>query len=273
MLDLRRLRLLVELSRRGTVGAVAQALSYSQSTVSSQLRVLEKEAGVALTEQVGRRLRLTAAGELLVVHGVRLLAELERAEAGLVALRGEVVGTVRVAAFQSAVLTLLPPALLHLRGHHPDLRVEVTELEPQVSLPALAGGELDLVLAEEYPGHPLPRLLGTDRQDLLSDRLELVAPHGWGPLRLADLAGRPLAMEPPGTPAHEWAVRVCREAGFEPDVTVTSTDLQVQLRMVERGLAAALLPALAEAGGRPGVRVMPLPGRPRRGVFTATRAG
>lgn len=273
MLELRRLRLLVELSRRGTVAAVAEALSYSPSTVSSQLGVLEREAGAALTEQVGRRLRLTPAGELLVTHAVRLLAEHERAEAGLAALRGEVVGTVRVAAFQSAVLALLPPALLALRAAHPDLRVEVTEAEPAVSLPALAGGDFDLVLAEEYPGHPLPRTLGVDRVDLLSDSLDLVIPVGWSVRGLADLAGWPLAMEPSGTTAREWAVRVCREAGFEPDVVVTSTDLQVQLRMVQRGLAAALLPELAEAAGRPGVRVVPLQGRPRRRVFTATRPG
>lgn len=68
-------------------------------------------------------------------------------------------------------------------------------------------------------------------------------------------------------------MRVCREAGFEPDVTFTSTDLQVQLRMVESGLAAALLPGLSEASQHLGVRVVPLPGRPRRRVFTATRAG
>lgn len=273
MLDLRRLRLLVELSRRGTVGAVAQALSYSPSTVSSQLGVLEKEAGVALLEPVGRRVRLTPAGELLVTHAVRLLAELERAEAGLAALTGEVTGRVRVAAFQSAVMALLPPVLLDLQHRHPQLRVEVTELEPNVSLPALAGGDFDLVLAEEYPGHPLPRALGVTGQDLLTDRLDLVVPREWGEVRLSDLTGRPLAMEPPGTPAREWAVRVCREAGFEPDVLITTTDLQVQLRMVESGVAAALLPQLAEAVRRTAVQIVPLPGRPRRRVFTATRTG
>lgn len=273
MLDLRRLRLLVELSRRGTIGAVAEALSYSPSSVSSQLGVLEKEAGVALLEPTGRRVRLTPAGEVLVRRAELLLAEAERAEAELAALQGEVVGKVRVAAFQSAVLALLPGALQRLRAEHPELHVVVRELEPEVSLPALAGGDFDLVLAEEYPGHPLPRVLGLDRQPLLSDSLDLVTPAEWGVRELADLAGRPLAMEPTGTPAHEWAVRVCREAGFEPEVRVVSTDLQIHVRMVEEHLVAALLPGLAGAAGRPGVRVEPLPRQPRRKVFTATRTG
>lgn len=273
MLDLRRLRLLVELARRGTIAEVAEALSYSPSSVSAQLRVLEREAGVALLEPVGRRVRLTTAGEVLVDRATTLLADAERAEAELAALQGEVVGTVRVAAFQSAVLALLPSALRGLRGAHPDLTVVVTELEPEVSLPALARGDLDLVLAEEYPAHPLPRPLGLDRQPLLSDSLDLVAPVQWPVRELSDLAGRPLALEPPGTPSHEWAVRVCREAGFEPEISVVSTDLQIHLRMVEEGLVASLLPGLAGAQEREGVSVLSLPGRPRRHVFTATRTG
>ncbi|BDZ54559.1 hypothetical protein GCM10025870_16320 [Agromyces marinus] len=59
MLDVRRLRLLVELAQRGTLTAVAEALSYSPSSVSQQLSQLEKEAGVPLLVQVGRRVQLT----------------------------------------------------------------------------------------------------------------------------------------------------------------------------------------------------------------------
>ena len=66
MLDLRRLRLLRQLARRGTVTAVAEALSYSPSAVSQQLAALEKETGVRLLEPAGRRVRLTARADLLV---------------------------------------------------------------------------------------------------------------------------------------------------------------------------------------------------------------
>lgn len=274
MLDLRRLRLLVELSRRGTIAAVAQALSYSSSTVSTQLSVLEKEAGAALLEPAGRRVRLTPAGTLLVAHGTQMLAQAERAEAELAALHGTPTGTVRLAAFQSAALALLPDVLLRLREQHPDLRVELVEAEPESALPALAAGDFDLVLAEEYPGHPRALPAGLTRQDLLTDSLHLVVPSTWaGVASLADLRERPVAVEPAGSTAHDWAVRVCREAGFEPDVVCTSTDLQIHLRMARHGLAAALLPALASAHQTPGVRVVDLPGLPVRQVFVATREG
>lgn len=133
MLDVRRMRLLLELSRRGTIAAVAEALAYSPSAVSQQLGVLEKEAGTALLEPFGRRVRLTPEGEALAAHAETILTELERAEADLSASSGEVRGTLRIAAFQSAVLTLLPDALIDLSRDHIDLRVEATEMEPEAS--------------------------------------------------------------------------------------------------------------------------------------------
>jgi len=273
MLDLRRLRLLRELARRGTITAVAEALSYSPSAVSQQLAALEKEAGVRLLEPAGRRVRLTPQGDLLVAHTQVLLEEMERAEAELAQSLNETVGTLRVAAFQTAVLALLPHALSQLARQHPSLRVEVTELEPEVALPALAAGEFDLVLGEEYPGQPLPRPRETERHDLLTDELRLITPAGWGERSLTSLASRPFVLEPVGTTAREWATAACRQAGFEPDVRYTSTDLQIHLRLAGSGLAAALLPDLSGAGDRQDVVTHRLQGRPRRQIFSTVRRG
>ena len=273
MLDLRRLRLLRELARRGTITAVAEALSYSPSAVSQQLAALEKEAGVRLLEPAGRRVRLTPQGDVLVAHTQVLLEEMERTEAELAQSLNETVGTLRVAAFQTAVLALVPHALSQLARQHPSLRVEVTELEPEVALPALAAGEFDLVLGEEYPGQPLPRPRETERHDLLTDELRLIIPAGWSERSLTSLASRPFVLEPVGTTAREWATASCRQAGFEPDARYTSTDLQIHLRLAERGLAAALLPDLSGAGDRRDVVTHRLQGRPRRQIFTTVRSG
>jgi DNA-binding transcriptional LysR family regulator len=273
MLDLRRLRLLRELARRGTIAAVAEALSYSPSAVSQQLAALEKETGVRLLEPAGRRVRLTAQADLLVTHAEVLLEEMERAEAALAQSLDENIGTLRVAAFQTAVLTLVPNALTQLEQQHSRLRVEVTELVPEVALPALMAGEFDIVLGEEYPGHPLPRPRATERHDLLTDELRLVTPSGWSERSLPRLASRPFVMEPVGTAAREWATAICRQAGFEPDVRYTSTDLQIHLRLVECGLAAALLPDLSGARDRHEVVARWLHGRPERQIFATIRRG
>ena len=111
MIDLRRLALLRELHHRGTIAAVAAALSYSSSSVSQQLSQLEREVGVPLLVKSGRRVRLTPAAELLVTHTGEVLERMEALEAALAATGDAVAGTVRLAVFQSAALGIVPQAL------------------------------------------------------------------------------------------------------------------------------------------------------------------
>ncbi len=94
MLELHRLRLLVELHRRGTIAEVARVLSFSASAVSQQLSVLEREAGVELLVKVGRRVRLTPDAQILVSHAEAVLDRLEYAEAELAAAAGQSSGGV-----------------------------------------------------------------------------------------------------------------------------------------------------------------------------------
>ncbi|MEU7045859.1 LysR family transcriptional regulator [Streptomyces varsoviensis] len=290
MFDLHRLRLLRELKHRGTLAAVAAALSYSPSSVSQQLAQLEAEAGVVLLEPVGRRVRLTEQAEILVAHTEAVLERLERAEADIAASLTDITGSLRVAAFQTAALTLLPAALTLLRAAHPRLRVHVTQMEPERALPGLLARDFDLVITEEYPGAPGPRPDGVEQEDLYEDPLNLAVPrpdtHGGHPspapgtgtpsaqAMLRSLAERPWVMEPEGTAARRWAMALCRTAGFEPDVRFESSDLVLHLRLVEEGHAVALLPDLVWNGRAPTVPLHRLPqGHGARRLATAVRSG
>ncbi len=276
MLDVRRLRLLHELQLRGTLAAVAQALAYSPSAVSQQLSQLEAEVGVALLEPVGRGVRLTEQGRILAEHAQALLEHLERAEADVAASADTVLGTVRLAVFQTAAHTLVPAALDHLAALHPALTVHVTQQEPEVSLPALRVRDHDVVLAEAYPGHPLALLPGLEYLPLHRDPLRLAVPAGWSSgaaQALLDMAGRPWVMEPHGSPARVWATSVCRSAGFEPDVRFESTDVLFHARLAATGHAVAFLPELS--GTTPGTtpELHDLPGGPARDLVVAVRRG
>ncbi|WP_307045023.1 LysR family transcriptional regulator [Agromyces ramosus] len=176
MLDVRRLRLLVELRDRGTLAAVADALSYSPSSVSQQLSLLEREAGVPLLVQVGRRVQLTPQAELLVGHARAVLDRLEEAESDVARSLTAVGGTVRIAVFQSAAHAVVPQALTLLRTEHPDLRVEVTEREPDVGLFEVSARDFDLVIAEQYPGHTRAHREELDRVHLAADAIRLALP-------------------------------------------------------------------------------------------------
>ncbi|MFF5014927.1 LysR family transcriptional regulator [Streptomyces sp. NPDC001165] len=281
MFDLHRLRLLRELKHRGTLAAVAQGLSYAPSSVSQQLSQLEAEVGVPLLEPVGRRVRLTEQAEILVAHTEAILQRLERAEADIAASLTDLNGTLRIASFQAAALTLVPTALGLLREVHPHLRVHVTHMEPEKALPALQARDFDLIVAEEYPGNPNPRPAELQQEDLLDDTLHLGLPKPAdsaetdGPMAtLRSLADHPWVMEPEGTAARHWAMSLCRNAGFEPDVRFETTGLLLHVRLVEQHHAAAFLPDLVWSGRPPTVPLRHLPrGRRTRRVFTVVRRG
>lgn len=284
MLDVHRLRLLRELERRGTLKAVADALSYSPSAISQQLSQLEAEAGVPLLEPAGRGVRLTAQARILVAHTDAVLERLELAEADLRASLTEVGGTLRVASFQSVLLALVPAALTLLAEQHPGLRVEITQEDEGKAFAGLVAHEFDVVLGEEYPGLPQRPVAGVQTQLLALDELLLAVPtrgpHARGgedpgtPLRLPELAEVAWALDPPETVPGQWARTLCRGAGFEPDIRFATTDLLLQIHLVETGHAVAILPKLLLDTDRGhAMHVSRLPGRPHRRLMTGVRAG
>lgn len=273
MLDVRRLRLLLELERRGTIAAVAEAVHHSPSGVSQQLAQLESESGVVLLERVGRGVRLTDAGRLLAGHAHEVMVRLERAQAELAVFDGKPSGTIRVACFQTAALTLIPAMIERLR-EYPNLRVEVEQVEPEEALSALLAREFDLIVSEEYPGIPTRVSNEVDRMDVCVDELRLVLPQlgrSRSSILLTDAAQLAWVMEPRGTMAREWAMNVCRSAGFEPDVRFESDDMLVHTEFVRRGQAAAFLPAMLSHGFPTGMPAASL-GQSRT-IFSLVRKG
>jgi DNA-binding transcriptional LysR family regulator len=275
LVNLHRLRLLREFSLRGTVGEVATALMYSPSTVSQQLSTLESELGATLLEQVGRRLKLTRQGEILVAHADRILQAVEEAQASLSASAHAVAGTVRLACFQTAALAVLPGVVTRLQGDHPLLRIQVSEFAPDRMISALQAHDFDVVLGEEYPGRSVERHPSIDIEQVATDRLCVTSgPEQLGPARsLADLADSDWVMEPTGNAARHWTVQQCRDAGFEPRVAFESADLLVHVRLVEAGLAAAFLPDLVWSERSPAVARWAVGTHAARRIFIASRHG
>jgi DNA-binding transcriptional LysR family regulator len=281
MLDLQRLRLLHELHARGTIAAVAHALQFTPSAVSQQLAVLEREAGVALLERAGRGVRLTDAALVLVRHADALLERAELAQAELAAASGSVAGTGRIASFQSVALHLAIPVMEALARDAPDLRCELVEAEPEQSLPALALGDVDLVLADEWQHQPHARPVGVDREDLFLDPVHVVLPEEHPTARrhrhavpLAELAGEAWTTGHRGTGWEEMTNRTCRELGaFDPDIRHRTNDSVTSLALVANGQAVTLLPELVGLEARPRVALRAIAeGSVHRTIFAATRA-
>jgi DNA-binding transcriptional LysR family regulator len=279
MLDVRKLRVLRELSERGTIAATAEALSFTPSAISQQLSALERETGVELLAREGRRLALTDAARRLVGHTDGVLAALEAAEADLEASVGEVRGTLALAAFPTAAATLLPPAVAELRRDHPALEIHVEELEPHESLPALRLGELDVALAHEYDSIPRRPDSAFVEHPLLDDplRIALPADHPLAASRsvdLTDLAGERWIAGRPGTHCGIVVTTASRAAGFEPVIAAHASEFATMLALVAAGLGVAVIPALATtATTLDGVVLLdPRPKLSRR-IYAAVRPG
>jgi DNA-binding transcriptional LysR family regulator len=278
MLDLRRLLLLRELDARGTIAAVAEALSYSPSAVSQQLTQLEHEAGVELLERVGRNVRLTEAALLLVGHTDALLARMERAEAEVARASAEPRGIVRVASFQTVAVALLPRALSRLARDHPQLSVEYLEAEAEESLPLVVKGTLDLAIGEEYEHAPRPRDAALERRDIVHDPILIAVPDDHhlargAEIALADLAGERWATSRTGTALAEMVAGACRTlGGFEPEIRYRANNMGTLLRLVGSGNAVAMIPGLGNVAGDAGVAVRRVAEEPlARRIFIAVR--
>jgi DNA-binding transcriptional LysR family regulator len=244
-----RLRLLSQLDTLGTIRAVAQAASLSASSVSQQLAVLEAETHTQLLERTGRRVRLTPAGLMLARRARAILDHMDTVEAELRSLGEEPVGLVRLGSFQSAIHTMAVPAVTRLARSHPHLDVELLELEPHASMPALRVGDADIIITTtDFVELPLGPDL--DLVPLATDPVVLVVPldhplAGRGAADLTACSEEPWAFDIPQSYMANVATRLCRESGFEPRVVCRFSNYMLTLQHVEAGLSIALLPGLA----------------------------
>ncbi|MFI8997775.1 LysR substrate-binding domain-containing protein [Streptomyces sp. NPDC053542] len=285
MLDVRRLRLLRELAHRGTIAAVADALSFTPSAVSQQLSVLEREAGVPLLERTGRSVALTPAGHRLVRHAEAVLERLEQAAAELVDARHGPSGPLRIGAFPTASRTILPAALAELGRSHPGLEPMLSEIDPAGVGHALRAGDLDVALLHEYDFVPAQAEPGLTAEPLCSEPLYLASPasaspsdsHGASEANGLELLGTwraaPWITATPGTLCHAMTIRACQAAGFTPHVRHRADEFATVLALVAAGQGVAVVPHLGLVAPPATVTLTRLPIRRRTTLAHRSGAG
>jgi DNA-binding transcriptional LysR family regulator len=276
MLDMKRLRLLSELARRGTIAEVARVVGYTPSAISQSLMQLEREVGVALLERDGRRVRLTPAAHGLVARADRVLAELDAAEAELAAEHQAVRGDIVIGAFPSAAVGLVVPAIVDLSERHPELSGTVREHEPEDGLGLLRSGELDLLVSESYEAVEPAPIGGLDSHLLLTEPLLLVLPRrhpAREPVALETLSDARWIAGFAGTQFDAVLAEACRSAGFAPRIVHRADDASLIQALVGSGLGVGLLPALACSSSENVRFAEVLPAPPRRHVSALVRRG
>jgi DNA-binding transcriptional LysR family regulator len=282
--DLRLLKVLREVALRGSFSAAADALSYSQPAVSQQIARLEAQVGVKLIERLPKGVRLTPAGEALVRHTERILAQLADAQAELTEIASSARGRLRLASFATAAGTIVPRAVSEFRHKRPGVEVDLQLMDPPEAVLALRRGDVDIAVIEEGGFEADPALDGLGVERLMDDVLyaALPAEHPLATRRavaIGDLEDEEwMIVGLRGTcPDTNIILRACKQAGFEPRIAYTSDDYFAIQGLVASGMGVALVPGLALASTRDDVAVRPLRGRPpyRRigAVFPAGAAG
>ncbi|EMR00266.1 HTH-type transcriptional regulator GltC [Paeniglutamicibacter gangotriensis Lz1y] len=267
VMDTRRLQYLYELSRMGSMRAVADVLGTTTSTVSQQIAALSAETGTRLLEPDGRGVRLTPAGLRLAEHARGILAAVDAARLDLDPA-AEPTGTLRVAGFATAIRSTLMPIIEELAEHHPAVGIVVLEHEPAEALAKLAVDDIDLALTYDYNLAPDPVGSEVETMDLWSTPWGLGVPsaqaHALGGPGGAPTAARVFTafknsdwIGNSRNIADEDVLRlIASMAGFEPAMRHQADSLDLVEDLILAGLGVGLLPA--DRPHRPGITILPL---------------
>lgn len=275
MLELDQLHLLSEVARCGSYSAAARELRMTQPAVTYQMRRLERSLGTPLAVRVGRAMRLTPAGRIVLEHAERIVADVRAAERQITAAIGSGDGVIRMAAFPSSCATFVPSALARLKRSHPGLDVRVVEGEPPVSHSMVLRGDVDMALTYRFaPAEEVqPETTGMSRLRrvaLLTESIALLMPANHpgaarSRLSVAELADDTFIL---GSRRFEDMLNALfLPLGRAPKVTVVADDYVAMQAFVAYRLGVALVPQLGlRAHKDPRVVARSLVGWPARHV-------
>jgi len=266
------LRLFDEVARSGSFTAAAELLGYTQSAVSRRIAALERATGGPLFERLARGVRLTPAGVSLHRHAIAVLDRLERASEELAAIHGGSGGTLRVGAFATANVDLVPGTLKRFAERWPEVGLRLVEGLTTRLMERLRAGALDVAVISDYPaGLPAD---GGRIVPLCVDRLLVALPRSHRlaaepDVDLRDLAGeRWIEAAPRGQPT--LLVTACAAAGFTPRSGLRVAEWMGKFGFVAAGLGVTLVPELAARAVPADLVLRPLRGpAPARKVYAA----
>ncbi len=274
MIDVRKLEILRELDRCGTITATAAAVHLTPSAVSQQLAALSREAGTPMLEPDGRRVRLSEAATLLLSHAHQIFTHLEHAESDLAAFRRGDAGTVRIGTFSSAVKAIAVPLISDLATQS-RLRVEIREVDPERAMDALLARTVDvsmtLASSDLLPGQDDQRLR---TEHLFDDVMDVALPFDHAladreEIELADLADADWILAQPGVPCWQLTKDACERAGFVPRARHYADEFIGVVGLIAAGHGVGLLPRLAQ----PDFVNEPIVLRPVAGISPVRRIG
>lgn len=244
-MNLRDLRYLVALAEALHFGKAAEACHVSQPTLSTQIKKLEDELGVALVERAPRHVMLTPAGRDIATRARRVLAEVDQMRETARRTSDPEAGSVRLGLFPTLGPYLLPHVVPRIRARFPRLELLLVEEKTEAVLHMLRDGKLDAaVLAMPLHEDWL------ETEFLFEEPFLLAVPEGHAlasqhDLQLSSLGDQHLLLLEEGHCLRDQALEVCHLAGAGEKEGFRATSLETLRQMVAAGVGVTLLPMLA----------------------------
>ena len=245
LIELRHLRYFLAVAEAAHFTQAAKKLHITQPTLSHQIRKLEGQLNLALFDRVGRRVKLTAAGEILLPRARKVLRELEEAQAALNELHGLKRGLLKVGMVQTVNACVIPEIIARFGAEHSGIRIACAEMAVADIESDLESGKLDLGISFLPPCRK--SLTG---EKLFSEELVAVvaADHKLANrprLKMSDLKSQPLALLSPRYCTRQLIDSALADAGVEPELKVEMNSVASILSTVRRTGLISLLPSLA----------------------------
>ena len=257
-MNLRTLRVLVEVVRQGGFSQAAEVVSLTQSSVSKAVRTLEDELGTPLLNRIGHKSELTAAGEIAFRRALVLLAERNDLIAEINELRDLKGGTLRIGLPPVGCGVLFAQMFATYRSRYPRVNIELIEHGSKKLRECLEAGEVDLAAL----------LIPIDEtfayQQVRNEPLVAVLPGAHSLSRrkrinFSDLADSPFILFEEGFALNALIMAACDRRAIVPRVTARSGQIDFIADLVAAGLGVAFLPRmLAQKHKHAGIALVPL---------------
>ena len=267
MIELRHLRYFLAVAEAAHFTKAAAKLHVTQPTLSHQIRQLEGQLNLVLFDRIGRRVKLTAAGEVLLPHARRVFRELEEAQSALSELHGLKRGELKVGIVQTVNACVIPEIVARFSAAHSGIKVTCAELSVDDIEAGLESGRLDLGISFIPATRPL-----IEGEKLFTEELVAVVPanHAWKNRRrlgVAELATQPLVLLSAQYCTRQLVDRAFAQARVRPKIQVEMNSVESILSTVRQGRLMSVLPSLALCERDAGLLAIPLvKPTPRRSV-------
>jgi len=245
--DLRQLEIIRAIAETGSFTAAGHKLHVSQSAISRQILLLEDELKEPVFLRVGRRIRITPAGESLLQLSHRVFQDLKDTTAGITDSQESLRGTVRLLGGMTVCLYVFPTLMTELKRQHPDVDLKVMSGSSERCLQQLRAGGGDLALLT----------LPVDQPDLvtvpvLQEELLVVtaAKHRLSRKRKVlpqDLVRQPFVLFESGSNTRRAIDEFFMSARIEPDIVMETENVEIIKAMVRTGVGISIIPYQAAA--------------------------